>query len=119
MGCMLSFVLLGSLALQTSINKLGTNIIVAHTAARRITILFLIPFFKLGAALSTFCGQNKGARKYDRIDQGVKKSILVSAVWCVISVASIGYMGVIVAEPIVWAIMVIPLIIGWIRKRNV
>ena len=63
-GCMLSFVLLGSLALQTSINKLGTDIIVAHTAARRITILCLIPFFSIGAAMSTFCGQNLGAREY-------------------------------------------------------
>lgn len=75
MGCMLSFVLLGSLALQTSINKLGTDIIVAHTAARRITILCLIPFFSIGAAMSTFCGQNLGAREYRRINKGVNKSI--------------------------------------------
>lgn len=192
MGCMLSFVLLGSLILQTAINDLGTDIIVAHTAARRITILCLIPFFSIGAAMSTFCGQNKGANKPERIRKGVRSSILLSAAWWLISVAvvylfasgivtaitaseteeivsnavkyvrvnsvlfilpavicilrnslqglgdtrtplisslielagkviitytlvkSLEYFGVIIAEPIVWAVMVVPLIIKWI-----
>ncbi|MBD5472298.1 MAG: hypothetical protein HDR20_05190 [Lachnospiraceae bacterium] len=43
MGFMISFVTLGSLALQTGINTLGTNIIVAHTGARKATTIFLIP----------------------------------------------------------------------------
>lgn len=29
---------------------------------------------------------------------------------------AIGYMGVIVSEPIVWAIMVIPLLVGMVRN---
>ena len=53
MGFMISFVTLGSLALQTGINTLGTNIIVAHTGARKATTIFLIPFFVLGTALAT------------------------------------------------------------------
>lgn len=51
MGFMISFVTLGSLALQTGINLLGTNIIVAHTGARKATMIFLIPFFVLGTPL--------------------------------------------------------------------
>ncbi|MDE6567299.1 MAG: MATE family efflux transporter [Lachnospiraceae bacterium] len=190
MGFMLSFVMLGSLALQTGINALGANIIVAHTGARKITMIFLIPFFVLGTALATYCGQNLGAKQYDRIKKGILDSILVSLGWCVIVllivftlspkmiqlvtassepeilgnatlylkvnaifyflpaticilrnsmqgfgdsktplvssviefagkvliayllVPYIRYLGVIVSEPIVWAIMVIPLLIG-------
>ena len=37
MGFMSSLVNIGSLTLQTAINKLGQEIIVAHTAARKIT----------------------------------------------------------------------------------
>lgn len=82
MGFMLSFVMLGSLALQTSINTFGTNTIVAHTAARKMTIIFLTPFFVLGTALATYCGQNLGAGEHGRIKQGIKSSVLLSFVWC-------------------------------------
>ena len=81
MGFMLSFVMLGSLALQTSINTFGTNTIVAHTAARKVTIIFLTPFFVLGTALATYCGQNLGAGERKRIGQGIKSSVLLSFVW--------------------------------------
>ncbi|NLO39909.1 MAG: MATE family efflux transporter [Ruminiclostridium sp.] len=191
MGFMLSFVLLGSLALQTTINQLGANIIVAHTGARKATIMFLIPFFVLGSALATYCSQNRGAKEYGRIKKGVSDTLKISAIWCavviilvyssapviirlitatnepeVINNASlylkinsalfflpamicilrnsmqglgdtktplisslielvgkvliafilvpvIRYLGVIVAEPIVWAVMIIPLLIRW------
>ncbi len=81
MGFMLSFVLLGSLVLQKAINALGTNIIVAHTGARKATSLFLMIFFVLGTALATYCGQNLGAEEYGRIRQGIRDSILFSLGW--------------------------------------
>jgi len=84
MGFMISFVTLGSLALQTSINTFGTNIIVAHTAARKITSLFLVPFFVLGTALATYCGQNLGAKEYERIKKGIKDTVLFSFGWCAV-----------------------------------
>ncbi len=84
MGFMISFVTLGSLALQMGINLLGTNIIVAHTGARKATMIFLIPFFVLGTALATFCGQNLGAQEYARIKKGIKDTVLLSAGWCII-----------------------------------
>ena len=87
MGFMISFVSIGSLALQTSINTFGTNIIVAHTAARKWTIIFLTPFFVLGTALATYCGQNLGAGEYGRIKKGIKSSVLLAFLWCVIVAA--------------------------------
>lgn len=81
MGFMLSFVLMGSLALQTAINALGMNIIVAHTGARKATSLFLMVFFVLGTALATYCGQNLGAEEYGRIRQGIRDTILFSLCW--------------------------------------
>ena len=44
MGFMSSLVNIGSLTLQTAINKLGQEIIVAHTAARKITEIYMIMF---------------------------------------------------------------------------
>ena len=81
MGFMFSFVLMGSLALQTAINALGMKIIVAHTGARKATSLFLMIFFVLGTALATYCGQNLGAEEYGRIRQGIRDAILFSLGW--------------------------------------
>ncbi len=89
MGFTVSFVLLGTFALQTSINTFGTNIIVAHTAARKVTVIFMTPYFVLGTALATYCGQNLGAGEYGRIKQGIKDSVLLAFIWCVFVVLMI------------------------------
>ncbi len=193
MGFMSSLVNIGSLTLQTAINKLGQDIIVAHTAARKITEIYMIMFMVFGQTMATFCGQNMGAGKFDRIKEGMKLAIIYTCAWstlamiasytigpqlvymvtgthkeavitnatnylkfdtlfyyvtCVISVLRnvmqgmgdrvtplissglemvgkvviaatlvpwLDYTGVIIAEPIVWFIMVIPLIVE-IRK---
>ncbi len=194
MGFMSSFVSLGTLSLQTAINTFGTNIIVAHTAARKATNIFMLPFGVFGTTLATFCGQNMGAKKYARIREGIRDTILITLTWSsgvilvaytmspmliklitattepeVISTATqylkfdtafyfvptiicllrnsmqglgdsktpvfssflelvckivaafilapmLGYFGIIIAEPIAWIIMVIPLIVNILRN---
>lgn len=194
MGFMTSLVGIGTMALQTSINTFGTDIIVAHTAARKISSIYMLPFSVMGTTLATYCGQNLGAGKYSRIRQGIRDTVLVTFVWCtgviisaytvapwlirtvtatqkkdIIDTASlylrvntpfyyvptviclfrnsmqgfgdnrtpvissslemigkvlialllapaIGYYGIIVAEPIVWFIMVIPLVVNMVRS---
>ena len=81
MGFMSSLVNIGSLTLQTAINKLGQEIIVAHTAARKITEIYMIMFSVFGQTMATFCGQNMGARKVDRIKEGMKLAIIYTCVW--------------------------------------
>ena len=193
MGFMSSLVNIGSFTLQTAINKLGQEIIVAHTAARKISEMYMIMFSVFGQTMATFCGQNMGAGKIDRIKKGMKLAIIYTCVWstlamiasytigpqlvymvtgthkdaviinatnylkfdtifyyvtaviCVVRnvmqgigdqitplvssglemvgkvviaftlVPLMGYTGVIVAEPIVWFIMVIPLIVQILR----
>lgn len=83
MGLMQSLVSLGTVALQGAINTFGTNTIVAHTAARKITEIFMLPFSVLGMTMATYCGQNLGAGEIGRIKTGIRKVILVSWVWCV------------------------------------
>ncbi len=189
MGLMNSLVAFGTVALQSSINTFGTNIIVAHTAARKLTSLFMMPFGVMGMTMAAYCAQNYGAKKYPRIRQGVFKAVKYCWLWCIILFAVIytvvpymlmmitstdnpeiintatlylridcilyfvtavisvfrnslqgigvhrtpivssgielagkilvvmfltpkaGYMGIILAEPIVWTVMVIPLIV--------
>ncbi|HIV62487.1 MAG TPA: MATE family efflux transporter [Candidatus Butyricicoccus avistercoris] len=85
MAMMYCLVNAGSVILQGSINTFGQDIIIAHTAARRLTELFMMVFSALGATMATFTSQNFGARKPDRIRQGLKISFFISlGVWVVI-----------------------------------
>lgn len=83
MGFMVSFINIGSVALQTQINTFGDNIIVAHTAARKVTEFFMLPFTVLATAMTTYCGQNLGAGQYARIRQGLFAGLKLSFAWCV------------------------------------
>ena len=61
MALMMSLVFFGTLALQCAINTFGTEIIVAHTAARKICEFYFLPISVMGVTMATFCGQNFGA----------------------------------------------------------
>ena len=86
MGMMSSLVNLGTLALQTSINRLGRDIIVAHTAARKITEMFMIMFGVFGQTMAIFCGQNAGAGRMDRVRHGIGLAVLYTCIWSVMTV---------------------------------
>lgn len=196
MGLMNSLVAFGTLSLQTAINTLGTNTIVAHAATRKLTNLYMLPFSVLGTTMATYGGQNYGAGRYDRIRSGLKVSLGCSYIWCVIVLLAsyticpylivaitdtgiqevidtaclyqkfdtlfyllvptitilrnslqgmgdhitpifssglelagkvliatlltpvIGYWGIIVSEPVVWAVMVIPLIVSMVKRMK-
>ena len=154
----------------------------------------MLPFSVFGTTLATYCGQNLGAKEYNRIKQGIKQTVLLTFIWCIFVIITaytiaptiihiitasdikkvmdtaslylrvntslyfvpaviclfrnsmqgfgdsktpvfsssleligkvliafflaprIGYWGIIIAEPIVWIIMVIPLIINMYRN---
>ena len=78
MSCLVAF---GTLSLQVAINGLGTNIIVAHSATRKLTNLFMLPFGVLGSAMATFAGQNYGAGRMDRVKTGLFSSLIMSYIW--------------------------------------
>ena len=83
MAFMSAFVQLGTFSLQTSINTFGTNTIVAHSAARKVTSIFMMPWGALGTTLATYCGQNLGAGKYSRIKKGLRDTTLLTWGWCI------------------------------------
>ena len=82
MGFMLSLVNIGSVILQSAINTFGESIIVAHTAARKLTELFMMPFSVLATTMATYCSQNLGAGQFPRIKMGMRRVLLLSWLWC-------------------------------------
>lgn len=196
MALMMSLVFFGTLALQCTINTFGTDIIVAHTAARKVTEFNFLPISVMGVTMATFCSQNFGAGQFDRVKTGIRQALLLCWVWVLVIIflaytcapffiylvtgtketavtapASLylkvnslfyfvssgisilrnglqaigdhitpvfssfielvgkiliafllapilGYMGIIIAEPIIWCFMVIPLIVKFVRTSR-
>lgn len=83
MAAMMSLVFFGTLSLQCAINTFGQDIIVAHTAARKITEFCMLPFSVMGVTMANYCGQNTGAGRMDRIRTGIRQSLLLTWIWAV------------------------------------
>lgn len=80
MGFMSCIVNIGTVILQSAINGLGTNIVTAHTAARKVFDLLCTMLYIVGNATTTFVSQNIGAGKLDRVKAGVKDAILLNTI---------------------------------------
>lgn len=81
MGLQFSITAIGSIMLQSANNALGTACVAAFTSAARIKMFFICAFESLGIAMATYCGQNYGAGKPERILQGIKVSAIMMVVY--------------------------------------
>lgn len=78
MGLQMSVMTLGIIAIQYTLNTLGSTTIAAFTTAIRIDQMFSQVFIALGATMAVFAAQNFGANKINRIKQGVKSAITIA-----------------------------------------
>lgn len=84
MGFQMSIIAIGSLILQSALNRLGAVSVAAYTSASKIDMLCTMPFNSMGSALATFSAQNYGARKIDRVKKGVFHSILITVSFSIV-----------------------------------
>ncbi len=77
---------IGVMVLQSAVNVFGSSVVAAFTAASKVESLSTQTMPSLGTAMSTYCGQNLGAKKYDRIFDGMKKAFLI-----VLAISVIGF----------------------------
>ena len=99
MAVMLCVVDLGSVFYQRAINDLGSTLITAHTAARKIIGLFMMPLASLATANSTFVSQNWGAGKYRRIRMTLRKVLALQVLWGVFSCVLVWLLG---GKAVIW-----------------
>lgn len=82
MGFQQSISGIGMVFLQSAVNSLGAVAVTAQAVGEKIRGLFTQPIVDLGAAISTYTGQNYGAQKPERIRQGVWSGLLIQGVYC-------------------------------------
>ena len=89
MGLMSSIVSIGTVILQSAINKLGMTIISAQISARRIMSFALLPMGAISTSMTTFISQNFGAKQFRRIQKGVKQACFLSLIWSIFVAVSL------------------------------
>ena len=85
MGLQYSITAIGSTILQASVNMLGPVYVAAMTAGGKIFNFTCCPFDALGSTMATYCGQNVGAGKYDRLGKGVMAASIIGWIYSVVS----------------------------------
>lgn len=93
MGLQYSITAIGSVILQTAVNSLGSVAVASVTAGSKISMFFCCPFDAMGATMATYGGQNVGAKKLERIGQGLKNCILLGVGYAVIAFAVLFFFG--------------------------
>ncbi|MFA7637547.1 MAG: MATE family efflux transporter, partial [Monoglobales bacterium] len=65
---------------QSLTNQFGEQFIAANAVVMRVDGFAMMPNISFGTAMSTFAGQNIGAKKYDRLHSGAKQGLLISVI---------------------------------------
>ncbi|MCI9651978.1 MAG: MATE family efflux transporter [Lachnospiraceae bacterium] len=98
MGLQYSVTAIGSVILQSATNTLGSGAVAAVTASGRINGFLACPFDAMGSTMATYGGQNIGAKRLDRIGQGLKSCVMLGIGYSVIALLVSVFLGRPLAE---------------------
>ena len=93
MGLQYSITAIGSVVLQSAVNGLGANAVAAVTAGGRVSMFFCTPFDVMGQAMSTWGGQHVGAKKLERIREGLADAVKLGAGYSVVAFVILFFFG--------------------------
>ncbi|MDC1107209.1 MATE family efflux transporter [Prolixibacteraceae bacterium] len=83
-GLQQAFVAIGILVMMRLVNGFGTNTVAAYAAAVRVDAFVKMPALTFASGLSSFVGQNIGANLESRARKGLRSTILVSGIYCLV-----------------------------------
>ena len=70
---------LAMVVVQSLTNSFGEMIIAANVIIMRVDGFAMMPNFSFGTAMTTYAGQNVGAKQHDRVNQGAKQGTFIAA----------------------------------------
>ena len=66
------------IVVQSLTNSFGETLIAANVIIMRVDGFAMLPNFSFGTAMTTYAGQNVGARAYDRVSKGAKQGTFIA-----------------------------------------
>ncbi len=98
MGLQFSITAVGSTILQAAVNSLGSGAVAAIGAGAKVQFIFTTPFEAVGVTMATYCGQNLGARRIDRVRVGVRRITQIAFVYSIAAFAVQALVGRYIAQ---------------------
>lgn len=68
------------IVVQSLTNSFGEQFIAANVIVMRVDGFAMLPTFSFGTAMTTFAGQNVGARAFDRVSKGAKQGTILALI---------------------------------------
>ena len=93
MGLQFSITAIGSVMLQSAVNSLGSSIVAAFTAGMKVKQFTMAPFDAIGNTSATFCGQNLGAHRLDRIRKGMRQMLGIAFAYSIVASLALIFLG--------------------------
>lgn len=84
MALQYSITAIGTMMVQSALNMLGSMAVAAFTAASKVEQIATQAYVALGTTMATYCAQNMGAGKIDRIRKGFRTSTWIGMVYSLI-----------------------------------
>ncbi|MCQ2597454.1 MAG: MATE family efflux transporter [Treponema sp.] len=88
-----SLIAISTMALQRVVNAFGAVAVAAFTATSRVEQVIHQPYQTLSAALSTYTGQNFGAKKQDRVLLGYRKGMKLMVLFTILMLLVMQFFG--------------------------
>lgn len=66
------------IVVQSLTNSFGETFIAANVIVMRVDGFAMLPNFSFGTAMTTYAGQNVGARAYDRVQKGARQGTMIA-----------------------------------------
>lgn len=85
MALQFSITAAGVIMVQSCVNMLGSDTITAVTVGSKVVNLIGVPAETIGITMATYCGQNLGAGKIDRIRHGMRSAVLLGVIYSVMA----------------------------------
>ncbi|MBR1863132.1 MAG: MATE family efflux transporter [Ruminococcus sp.] len=98
MAFQFSITAVGSIILQTAVNRLGSECVAAMAAGTKIQNFIAQPMETIGVTMATFGGQNLGARKLDRIHKGTRTALMLTLGYATVITVAVFFFGDLMAQ---------------------
>lgn len=93
MGLQCSITAIGGILLQSSVNGLGSVAVASIASANKLSAFFTCSYEGMGVAMSTYTGQNVGARKFDRLIPGLRAGMTIGSIYAIFSLLMLFFFG--------------------------
>ncbi len=88
-----SIVSLSNVWSQSYINNFGSDAVAGYSAYTKIDQFIILPVQSFSLAITTFVGQNYGAKQYERVRKGIRVTLIMNMIISAIFVAALYFNG--------------------------